>query len=572
MATWAEITKYPNSDEFSGLKTGATTSDIFIFQESNAYSGKQYFYKFNTITETITQVPIAQWTQYGGTYRPTSAMIVHNGSLYGAALVVYEYAPLESALLLQIFKIDKDSGALTILYDSWTPYNGPRIYFDNDGTDDSSISSVKLLSWGASLYVGINAYAPVVVGDSDYTNHTTAILKYWDDVWASVYDIPDGTAYFDSCGTVRAFVGGDLGATYIATRILGANEIVIAGTPFVIVNDGSDFSPYPDAAWQGKLWRENAGDIEYSANYGATWVSYYSYDNTPRLPYYPNHFDYRSDPIIVDKSASTIKVYFDTTLDGSFILDSDYGNFQGIVDYQGAYVVLEADYLGNPCIWVYGRTPKTSAGAIPVGIDIDPIDDHLMITGTTIHGSPFAKEIDIDNLVASGVIASGIDVFYGVSGWMYPHYAAFNFCYLYGYMGLDIKASVFSGVPYCNPILLGLDEPAYIGALRTAPFFDYDYIHFTTVYSGATPSGVLGRSLTGGDTYDMLTATPFPVVSMYRTILDEPEIVGSGQTTFIGASGVYACPIYFMIDENLPLGQRCAGLPAITITDIDGAD
>jgi len=576
--SWEVSATFGDSEGFgTGLRLFKSLSGIELY--TMEISGATKLYKYISTSETITEMDIAEHTQYGQTYRPTDDVCYHNGYLYGTKLLdITDYNPPDppnpkaTRKILQCFRIDTTSGAITKVLDTWdgTGCNMIWSYLGADTTGyadwatrflGSNIFNARIASWGGALHIGIAmCYEPdeYYVGDN-YTNtlnHAVMVLMSIDNSlsWDRALELENGSVNIDGC---EAMVGHESQLACFFTRVPGQDDWVAFYSPAWYIYQAHDgIASFPYAGFDHKWWRTYLDDLYYADDDFTDWTFYADYDAAPRAPYFPYATTWEREPLIVDRpAANPMKAYYGTTFDGN--LPHGFTRYEGCVTFHGDYVVAQGEIASVQTVAVYKRVPRTFYRAVPVGLAIDPSDERLYATATLAGiESPFMVDIDTETF------ASGIHYYSGGAGFFKPHAPFYNFVYLYGSMGPDVKCVIYSGAGFCNTVFGGLPSATYIGALRADPFSFTDDVHACIVYSGGGAHFAV-NSDDAGDTWEWKSTTPFPGVSMLRT-----GYLLSGYAAYIGASGIYNHPVRY--SEDLILWEdRGAGIPDVTVTDID---
>lgn len=596
MGTWTLSARYTGCESFVGP---ITKFELFpSFGGSYLYMWKQnspsFFYRYNAFAETITETPIGIWTDpiYGGPYRPTE-MVYHNGYLYGIINVEYWPIPFHLRLdILQVFRIDPNTGALTLVLDSWRGIGCNRIWMFNTtcALEWSNIYTAKICSWGGMMYIAIGRALPphgespplwcnaITEAEMDTNNHKTAILQSVDGNWWDAgleADNAHGAMPFD---VAVCCVGHE-------TQLCAGWNNAAEDTILFINPGGWDYHQqnfnlsFPETGFDNKFWLEDAPcDLFYAATnfLAAGWTQYHSYDSQPDPPQSPYATAIGgfgggggvAGPIVLDaQAAGNLKVYYGKTLDAQIAAGTEQA-WAGCVTFRDDYACVQHSEAGVEYLSVYIRDEHNYMVAVPLGMDIDQGDTSLYITAMTVSGlSPFLIEVDT-SIMGSGVFR----YFTGASGYLYPH-AGFGQCYLWGYCSPYLKALLYASQVFgvidplgaAKGILPGLPLTSYIGGLHTSPLFDDKNIYFAVI----TTSGWLGSSTDEGETWTQRLYLPWPVDVVYRNFVSDS--IGSGDAAWIGAYGGYACPVK-MTPNLLAWGNRCGNLPTITVTDIDSFD
>lgn len=596
MATWnmvAVMTPNVPAWDKTGFYIQPAPADrrIYIFGENS-----DSFLIFNTLSETLTEVEpgsvnvtIETVTR---TYSPRH-MIYHNGYVYGWDENEHDDVN-HTRKVICILKVNPDTAATSIVMNPWTGDGSAcghqRIYhYDNGGVWEGwnlFLDSGKLTSTGGAIYMAYGLTfpnyvepGPPVTG-SDYTRSKTVLTSYNGEMWQCSYSPPtlDGN---HQVSTPWVTPGDDYPMAFMG-RILAPfyqDDLLDIKDNWSELLSQANVNYYENTIrHEGHYWRESGG-VVYQADLadiaaGWPWPVYNNYAETCRLGAFGYCWGSNNQPLVITRRGAglnIIKAYYGAVYDDVVHpLDTNPGaEYQGCKLFQGDYAVLADDFGGTEYVVVYKREPKTHYKAVPFGIDINSVDDTVYATASVYPtGNPFLVELQIPSL------ASGIREFSTGSGWFYPHSCGVNLCYLYGYQGPMTKVIIYSGSPTLsgfgmgNGVLPGLATDAYISGLQTLYSWEPEIFSFSVVEPAAY---WLGLSNDEGGTWANEEDTTWPTRSLYRTYLVDPAIVGSGDSNFLGASGIFACPLQLSIDYGA-LGDRCDGLPAITITDIDAED
>lgn len=616
--TWVLSDRIENTEQIDQIncQVGFSSGHAFITKANDP----QFFYRYNPITEIITETGIGTFTKHGvGPYRPDDGPILHNGLMYAVKRLDITI-PTANRDILQVFEINPSDGSLTLVLDTWdgtncdaiyrygfcySPITGKPVGWETD-YKRSDLYSAQLISHGGAMYLGMILALEPVVSDGffglcppwtswryvDNRFHNVFILASYDDAnsWlqsSTVEATGDGIG-FDPNSRISMYQHGSQCGAFV-TRKDAADDAVY------FLRENGWHHHQEDAmvlmlieniqsAHQGAFWRLNAGDariLQYATTnfLAAGWTNYFTYDASPKSAQFPHAVDAADGCIIVDDAGiPQLSVYFNKTFDDFVTVvgnpDGNFYDYIGWATFRGAYVAVtyyDLDIMDHVLEIYYND--ERNIGGLPIGLDLDPVEDSVYITGITPTSHvPFMVDILTANLVpgvpGSGVFASGIKFYAPGFGWLYPHAAAHDFVYLWGYASPEVKAFIYSGVPNAGATILGLPAQTYIGGLHSSPMYDPDDVNFCTVATGVSVSGNLAHSVDAGSSYNWIMPTPFPVMTLFRNIIYEGHVLGSGEADWIGASGGYGCPIRISMDLDL-WENRCENLPSITITEID---
>jgi len=579
-----------------------------------------FFYRYNPVTEVITETAIGTFTKYGlPPYRPDDGPVVHNGIMYALKRLDISI-PTAVRRILQVFEINSFDGSLRLVLDTWDgthcdvisrygfcydPIAGKPANWQTDYLR-SDLYSAQLIVHGGAIYLGMVLALPPIVSDGpfglcppwvpwqyiDNRNHNVFILASYDNAntWiqsATIGAGDDGIGADALSGVDMQHHSGQCAALVHRRSFTEDAAFFLHETGWHLhQQDGTVLLQIESikSGHQKAFWRNDPGDarvLQYATDnfLAAGWTNYFTYDSNPRSAQFPRAVDKTDQCIIVDDAGiPNLSVYFNKTFDDFInVVGSPGGWFNdwiGWVTFKGAYVAVtyfDTDIMDDVLDIYFNKDRKI--GGLPIGLDLDPAEDSVYITGITpTTHVPFMVDLLTVNLVpgmpASGIFASGIKFYAPGSGWLYPHAAAHDFTYLWGYASPELKAFLYSGVANVGATILDLPAQTYIGGLHSSPGFDADDVNFCTVATGVSVSGNFAHSADAGESYAWIMPTPFPVMTLYRNLQYEGHILGSGEADWIGASGGYGCPIRLSIDLDL-WENRCENLPAITITDID---